>query len=266
MGKNKLVVLLIALVLPPVCRSQAQASNHNNHAELRSDGTIYVGSDEGKHIKMADPGYCSESIFADDEQTVFCLVMDTPKPGEGWKPLRLEIYLRNGEKRIIDLTTPSRWHLWNGGQEVVVCSQSPPGHRGCALYDSRTTRIVEQIAEPTDEHLLPQWAKNPEQIEDESVPVSENLARARTQWIAKVMREIQKIQPGMKREDLLKVFTDEGGISTRYQRIYVYPECRFIKVDVRFKAGSHKDDGLQEYPDDVIEYISRPYLDWTVAD
>jgi hypothetical protein len=92
------------------------------------------------------------------------------------------------------------------------------------------------------------------------------LAEERTRWIAKVLRQIGKIKLGMGRKDLLAVFTTEGGISTRTQRTYVYTECPYIKVTVRFKAVSGESVGLDEDPDDIIESVSQPYLGWSVMD
>ena len=69
----------------------------------------------------------------------------------------------------------------------------------------------------------------------------------------------------MRRQDLLKVFTTEGGISTRFQRTYVYSECPYIKVNVRFKAATNESNG-EEDAEDIIESISQPYLEWSVMD
>jgi hypothetical protein len=96
--------------------------------------------------------------------------------------------------------------------------------------------------------------------------MGEELARERTKWIAKVLRQIAKIEPGMKRKDLLTVFTTEGGLSIRFQRTYVYSECPYIKVNVRFKAANNEGDGSNEDRDDIIETISQPYLGWSVMD
>ena len=98
------------------------------------------------------------------------------------------------------------------------------------------------------------------------MPVGDEYNQERTKWIAKVLRQIEKIKPGMKRQDLLTVFTIEGGISTRFQRTYVYSECPYIKVNVRFKAATNASNGTEEDADDIIESISRPYLEWSVMD
>lgn len=85
------------------------------------------------------------------------------------------------------------------------------------------------------------------------------------EWIVQGLKEIQKIKPGMVRSQLLAIFTVEGGISTRTNRTYVWRRCRYIKVDVEFKpvgdVRSH-----DESSSDVIVKISRPYLQWSIAD
>ena len=83
-----------------------------------------------------------------------------------------------------------------------------------------------------------------------------------TEWIAGVLKATQSVQVGMSRSDLLKIFTTEGGISTPSQRTYVYRECPYIKVDVKFAAASPS----EEFPNDRIVKISRPYLAFSVMD
>jgi hypothetical protein len=62
------------------------------------------------------------------------------------------------------------------------------------------------------------------------VPAQETVIDARnrgpidqehTKWIDSVMRSVATIKPGMKRKDLFTVFTEEGGLSTRTQKIRV---------------------------------------------
>ena len=65
----------------------------------------------------------------------------------------------------------------------------------------------------------------------------------------------------MSRADLLKVFTEEGGLSTRTWRRYVYRECLYIKVDVEFEPAGNTEDKLPERPTDKITKISKPFLE-----
>jgi hypothetical protein len=84
------------------------------------------------------------------------------------------------------------------------------------------------------------------------------------QWIGGVMQAIAAIQPGMTRQDVFQVFTEEGGLSTRTRKTYVYKHCPYIKVDVEFSAieDSGVDAGSPvENPADKIVKISRPYLE-----
>jgi hypothetical protein len=259
-----LVSLVVASTPGP---QQEQQFEYNKQAELDAEGNIYVSSDHGKLIWMANTKHCSEVREANDQQTVGCRVMQDQELGNTAPSLQLEIYRKGGHKEIIEPGAPILdWHFWKDGQQVAVSSEMDNGQAAYALYDSATARLIEKLSEPSDERLLPQWAKSGAQIQDESVPMSAELTQGRRQWIAKVLRQIGKIKPGMRRRDLLTVFTTEGGISTRTQRTYVHTECPYIKVNVRFKAVSSESPGLDEDPDDIIESISQPYLAGSVMD
>lgn len=243
-----------------------QTREYANEAGIDTDGNIYVGSDAGKPIKMATVHHCIEATSAEDKQTIGCSVARGTKPEEAMQSIRLEIYLRNGKLQAIETETPMDWHFWQGGQQVSVYSRSLDGIDHYALYDTASARLLEQLTGPVEQSSLPEWAKSRTQVQDESVPEGSDYAQERTKWIAKVLRQIQKIQPGMTRQDLLKVFTTEGGLSNRFQRTYVYSGCSFIKVNVRFKATKDEANALIEDSDDVIESISQPYLAWGVTD
>jgi hypothetical protein len=267
MRRCLLLNLLLGVALAPTGMSQQEPKlNYATEAGIDSDGNVYVASDQGKPLRMATVAHCIEATFADDRQTVGCSVARGTKPEETMQSLRLEIYMRNGKRQIIETETPMDWHFWGDGKQVAVYSHLLDGKDRHALYDSASARLIEELVGPSDESLLPEWAKSRAQVQDESVPMGDDYARERTKWVAKVLRQIARIEPGMKRQDLLKVFTTEGGLSTRFQRTYVYSECPYIKVNVRFKAANHEENGVEEEPDDIIESISQPYLAWGVMD
>jgi hypothetical protein len=91
-------------------------------------------------------------------------------------------------------------------------------------------------------------------------------------WVAKVLRWMQIIKPGITRQTLLTIFKTEGGISTGLQRTFVSRDCPYFKVDVEFQAvgrpsrdvngrGTSVEDGR-----DIIVRISRPYVEFGVGD
>lgn len=256
-------VLLMLLAIPCL----AQKSDYNKQAELDEKGNIFVSSDDGRLIWMADTRHCAAATFANDRQTVGCMVAPS---ADGLPPsatLQLEIYLKGGEKGTIEPGAPILdWHFWEDGRKVAVHSGLRVRQGTYTLYESATGRVIEKIAEPADERALPQWAKSPAQIQDEAVPMSAALAQERTYWIAKVLRQIGKIEPGMRRKDLGGIFTTEGGISNRFQRTYVYIDCPYIKVNIRFKAASDETNALKEDPNDTIESVSQPFLQWSTMD
>ena len=91
-------------------------------------------------------------------------------------------------------------------------------------------------------------------------------------WVAQALKRMQTIKPGMTRQTLLTVFTTEGGLSTGLRRTFVSRDCPLFKVDVEFQAvGRPNRDGngrvtLVEDGQDIILKISRPYLQFTIAD
>lgn len=252
--------------------SQKHQFEHARQAELDSQGNIFVSSDQGKLIWMGNTNRCWEMSGASDQQTMGCSVkQDQPQgnsPGNSMLSFQLEIYRKGGHKQIIQPGAPIlEWHFCNNGAQVVVYSGPHTGDGTYALYDSATGRRIAKVSEPADETSLPQWAKSRAELDDESVPTSTELTQERTKWIAKALRQIGKIRPGMRRKDLLTTFTNEGGIHHQTQRTYVYIECPYIKVDVHFKAaGGRNDLGIDEHPNDIIESISQPYLAWSVVD
>jgi hypothetical protein len=87
-----------------------------------------------------------------------------------------------------------------------------------------------------------------------------------TKWIDSVITSILTIKPGATRKDLLRVFKEEGGISSRTRRKYVYKECPYIKVDVEFAPVGDQDKLVEEMPEDKVTSISRPYLEYGITD
>ncbi len=95
-------------------------------------------------------------------------------------------------------------------------------------------------------------------------------------WVADVLKRIQTIKPGMTREALLKLFTTEGGLAfyTKQveRRTFVSRDCPYFKVDVELQAVDRSGHDrqrrvtFQEDPRDIIITISKPYLEFTIAD
>ena len=98
-------------------------------------------------------------------------------------------------------------------------------------------------------------------IEPNATPYGSEQAR----WIREHLPELESIKVGMTRGELLKVFMEEGGISTRTWHRYVYRKCGYVKVDVEFAPTDDKDSNT-ERPDDRITKLSKPYLELSIMD
>ncbi len=109
-------------------------------------------------------------------------------------------------------------------------------------------------------------ARTGKPVEIFSIGSGQEIDNEHTQWIENVLQWTLRIRPGMTRKELLKVFTEEGGISSRDQRRYVLRRCPYIKVDVEFSISPRDSDQLTEKPGDKIRRISKPYLEFSILD
>ncbi len=94
---------------------------------------------------------------------------------------------------------------------------------------------------------------------------------ALTRSIDQVLKDVSIIQSGMTRAELLRVFTTEGGLSTRDEQRYVYRRCPYIKVMVSFRRPADADDDWGGAPEeertgDIIQSISKPFLEYSITD
>src|ERR1700736_4861172 len=76
--------------------------------------------------------------------------------------------------------------------------------------------------------------------------------REKTKWVGNVIDSILTLKPGMTRRDLLDIFMEEGGLSNRKRRTYVFKTCPYVKVDVEFAPVGNEEDLLDEAPQDKI--------------
>jgi len=93
-------------------------------------------------------------------------------------------------------------------------------------------------------------------------PASFGIDNVLSDKVGEIIEEATFLQQGNTREDLPKHFTTEGGLSTPSQRIYVSKRCPYIKIDVQF----HPVNAGKESSKDVIQKISKPYLELSVID
>ncbi|PYS25702.1 MAG: hypothetical protein DMF72_00765 [Acidobacteria bacterium] len=84
-------------------------------------------------------------------------------------------------------------------------------------------------------------------------------------WLARSLSEIQTVKVGMKRRDLLRLFTTEGGFSSRTSRKYVYKGSPYIKVDIQFQPAGATGNPRENLDDEIVQ-ISKPYLEYSVSD
>ncbi len=83
--------------------------------------------------------------------------------------------------------------------------------------------------------------------------------------LLKVISNYRQLKPGMKRAEVLKNFTIQGGIYTRTHVTYTHKSSPYIKIDLVFKASDENKNDF-ENPNDIIVELSKLYLDYAVID
>ena len=84
-----------------------------------------------------------------------------------------------------------------------------------------------------------------------------------TSWLADSLTEMETVNAGMTRQDLLKVFKPAGGVSssTRFRGVFVYRDSPYICIDVEFaRPQGETGDNTPVSTQDMITSVSRPYL------
>ena len=88
--------------------------------------------------------------------------------------------------------------------------------------------------------------------------------------VARALEAVQRIQDrvsaGITRAELEKEFTTEGGLFTRTEQRYVYRDCRWIKIVVTFAPDSSPTKSPEVSPGDTVKTVSRPFLEYSIAD
>jgi uncharacterized phage protein gp47/JayE len=73
------------------------------------------------------------------------------------------------------------------------------------------------------------------------------------------------IRAGMTRREIEKRFRRDGGLQFPRTTRYLYPDCDYIKIEISFEpVTSHGGDMFSG--DDKVVKVSKPYLDYPVAD
>jgi hypothetical protein len=109
------------------------------------------------------------------------------------------------------------------------------------------------------------WVRQLDLLRVEPLPTSTAYDSEVARWIVANLAELESIKVGMTRGQLLKIFREEGGLSTRTWRRYMYRRCAYVKVDAEFAPDSNP-ASLEQSPNDRITKISKPFLELVITD
>ena len=86
--------------------------------------------------------------------------------------------------------------------------------------------------------------------------------------VALLLKDFEKMKPGMSREEIKQFFPRDGGVHSVSKERFVHPECPFFKVDVEFDFELDPND--QNRPvwsdEDQAKKISKPYIEGIILD
>jgi hypothetical protein len=74
------------------------------------------------------------------------------------------------------------------------------------------------------------------------------------------------IRPGMTRIEVMRLFPQDGGLSTPSSARFLHSGERFIKVDVKFECKRDLEGRTIFSPNDRVESISLPYFQRQIFD
>jgi hypothetical protein len=174
-----------------------------------------------EELMRVKEGHCSVAQGTIDGRTFACQVWDNDAEKFS-NPVEIEIY-RN-HKRIVTIEPGGHireWHFWKGGNQIAIHFGTQDTLGTYTLYDTGSGIQVDRLSPVTDPGHLPKWAKGQGELNDKSVTETPAFSQQRVLWIAKVLKQIDSIHPGIARKDLLLIFRMDGGLSMRTQSTYV---------------------------------------------
>jgi hypothetical protein len=59
--------------------------------------------------------------------------------------------------------------------------------------------------------------------------------------VQSALADSRKIKPGMKRAEVEKYFTEEGGLQFREKSRYVHPACQYLKLEVEYELDRDRE-------------------------
>jgi len=92
----------------------------------------------------------------------------------------------------------------------------------------------------------------------------QNPDMAACQFIQQALTAHDHLKVGGTRRDVGNYFTEDGGMQFKSPTRYVYPTCRYLKVDIEFDVTKPADPVFS--PEDKVTKISKLYVEYPFMD
>jgi hypothetical protein len=96
-----------------------------------------------------------------------------------------------------------------------------------------------------------------------SVSAQSDNCESHINWVVSVLKRMNTIKVGSTRNEVLKLFTPEGGLSQRQLETFASRDCPYFKIDVEWVSGGPSRGDDDENP---IARITKPYVEFSIVD
>jgi hypothetical protein len=82
--------------------------------------------------------------------------------------------------------------------------------------------------------------------------------------IQEALQASGNIKMGMSRKEVEDYWLRDGGVQFREETRYMYPNCRYVRVDVKFDLVAPNE--VKDSPGDRVKEVSKPYVAYPTMD
>jgi hypothetical protein len=83
--------------------------------------------------------------------------------------------------------------------------------------------------------------------------------------VQQALADFARIKPGTTRREIEKYFDYDGGLQWSDKAVFTYRQCRYVKVEVEFKAAPSRGSAFKS-PDDTVKSTSKLFIDYPTMD
>ena len=84
--------------------------------------------------------------------------------------------------------------------------------------------------------------------------------------VTQALEAANRIKKGMSRAEIEKEFNKDGGIDFGSSTIYTFKLCSLIKIRVEFVQNKDDAASANDHQKDLVQSVSKPYIEYPMRD